>query len=228
MTYKEICREFDKINRDYFLRTIHKTDEKKIRQYLRNHRDEKNVYFKPVICRVDNNSQYITIPHTPDYNTYKKVGLHGRSCLVFSNRHGLNTVMLGGERDEFYLIITSHFYNRFNERLFHDESASKMDLIIQCLNCINYFVLSPFPLENHPNNYIGVTEELIVFAERVEHNIVLVKTCVTSEQLFSSREGKANSLKEDLIEYIKYWEQVQQHYLNASRKRIKLLRLHNI
>lgn len=219
MTYQEICREFDRIKDEFFLRSIHKTDERKIRQYMRAHRDEQIVYFKPVSCRVDNTSHFVTIPFSYGYKDYKSVGLHGRYFLIYKNRHGLNTVMTAGYHNEFHIFITSHFYQRYNERLLHDDSASKMDLIPQCIINADFFVFKPFPVEGNPNNYIGVTQELIVFAERIEEHILIVKTCVTSEQAFASREKAASLLYDDLIEYSNSWNEIVKHYNNTVIKK---------
>ena len=79
--------------------------------------------------------------------------------------------------------------------------------------------MTPFPTKKIPNNLIGVTDDVIIFGERIATNIILAKTCITRDMLFSSQIEATDMLDEGIQFMIEDRERLKQYVLeNKSGK----------
>ena len=226
MTYEEICQEFEKIQRLYKDRLSVKLNLRKNRRYIQMNRYKGSDCLLPVSCKVDTNTSVHALLTAHSY-TSNKAGITAKFILSYINKHGINAVIKGGIFDDFYIVITSHFFNRYNERFLHEKSDSKYDIIFKCINKTDNFIMKPFPIKSNQNNYIGVTEDVITFADRIHSNILLMKTCISSDMLFSNQIKITDELTDDLKDFSKYRKELKDNYLahlkltskRASRKR---------
>ena len=223
MSYEEICREYNRIHDIYYTRLQSKLspdgkDVHKIRRFMLKHKDSTDVLFKPIKFTVDTNTNFYAIPKIPDYKFLMKKGPTAMTFLTYMCSYGLMALMRVGYNDNEYLFATSHFFDRFAER-FLKKDVSKTESICQFFANNTNFIMTSFPTKDNPNNLIGVTDEVIIFGERIASNITFAKTCITRDMLFSSQIGATDMLDENIKFMIEDRERLRQYVLeNKSGK----------
>lgn len=191
MSYEDLCREFDKIHREFFPR-IQKRMERdgaecaKIRRFMLKHKSWQNVLFPAITYQVDNNTTFCAIPHIHDYSTFKKIGPTCVTFITYVDKHGMNALVRGGDFDNKYFIITSHFFDRYMQR-FLNTQISKIDAIAEFFANNGCALMTPHPTAKQPNNMIGTANDIVFFGEKLTDTIAIMKTCITREQLFDDQ-----------------------------------------
>ena len=107
MSYKELCREYDRIHEKYYLRaekrlSIGGDDYNLIRRYMIKHRTQQNVLGKPLTFKVDNNTTFYAVPVISDYRTFCNIGPCAITFLTYNLGGGLNAIIRGGSNDNKY------------------------------------------------------------------------------------------------------------------------------
>lgn len=202
MTCEEICREYDKIHREFYAKLEIRLDwdshtTSKIRRYLLAHKNARDVLFKPIKFKVDESTNYYAIPKIPDLKFFEKNGPSAMTFLTHTNSQGVMAVMRMGYHDDEYFFATRHFFDRFIER-FLKEEVSKTEAICQFFANNTNFVMTPFPIQDNPNNLIGIADEVVFFGESISPKILLVKTCITREMLHSGQFDARDLLDESI------------------------------
>ena len=198
MSYKELCREYDRIHEKYYLRaekrlSIGGDDYNLIRRYMIKHRTQQDVLGKPLTFKVDNNTTFYAVPVISDYRTFCNIGPCAITFLTYNLGGGLNAIIRGGSNDNQYAFIRPHFFDRYIER-FKDDEISKTKAIVEFITNNTVFIVKPYPTEKHPNNMIGSINDVIYFCEMPSDNITIIKTCITREQLKGSQTEIAQEL----------------------------------
>ena len=205
MSYEELCREFDKIHREFFPRFQKRMERDgaecaKIRRFMLKHKSWQNVLFPAMTYQVDNNTTFCSIPLIHDYSTFKKIGPTSVTFITYIDKHGTNAVVRGGSYDNQYFIITSHFFDRYMQR-FLNTKISKIDAIAEFFANNGSFLMVPHPTTKNPNNMIGTANDIIFFSERLTDQISIMRTCIMREQLFDSQTHSAEMLDKIMAEY---------------------------
>lgn len=94
MTCEEICREYDKIHREFYAKLEIRLDwgsytTSKIRRYLLAHKNARDVLFKPIKFKVDESTNYYAIPKIPDLKFFEKNGPSAMTFLTHTNNQGV-------------------------------------------------------------------------------------------------------------------------------------------
>ena len=55
--------------------------------------------------------------------------------------------------------------------------------------------MTAYPFKEYPYNMFGLTKDVVLLAESLDHNITLIKTCVTKDMLFSKQELMESALE---------------------------------
>ena len=164
------------------------------------HKTLQNVLFSPVTYQVDNNTTFCSIPLIQDYNTFKKIGPTAVTFITYINKHGMNAVVRGGNFDNQFFFITSHFFDRYMER-FLNKQISKIEAIAEFFANNGSFLMTPHPTKNNPNNMIGTSNDIVFFSERLSDTISIMRTCITREQLFDDQTHSTELLDEIVSEF---------------------------
>ena len=194
MTYKEMAYEYARMYKDHLMMdTFNRMNNqngplyKHYRRYMIKHRQQKNVCFKPIIEDLDANSKFVSIPMTPDYKCFCKHGIGAAAFLVYRHHSGLLAFELLGFNYMSLIIYTHHFFDRYVERFLHGEETSRIDTICKFIKNNRNLTLSPYPFKEYPYNMLGLVNEVVLFGESIDHNITLLKTCVTKDMLFDKQ-----------------------------------------
>ena len=218
MTYEEICREYNRIHDIYYPRITSKmrpdgTECAKIRRYLLKNKNLQNVLFHPVTYQVDNNTTFCSIPLIKDYNTFKRIGPTIVTFITYINKYGMNAVVRGGNYDNLFLFVTSHFFDRYMER-FLDTKLSKIEAIAEFFANNGSFVMTPHPTKKNPNNMIGTSNDIVFFSERLSDTISIMRTCITREQLYDNQTNSAEQLDKLIDEFDAERETLRKYIVN--------------
>lgn len=182
------------------------------------HRKMTDVFFKPIIFEVDASTNYYAIPRIPDYKFFMKKGPTAVTFLTYNIGHEITSVVRVGIHDDIYLFVTSHFIDRFIERHLKTQ-VSKIDAVCQfVVNNIN-FTMTSYPIENKPNNYIGVSDEVIFFGESYAPNIVVARTCITREMLFNNQLSSTDILDQGFEIVLKYRDDLKKLMVSPDTKK---------
>ena len=202
MSLEEICHEYDTIHEHCFPKLKDRLadgqrESNKIRRFMLRHKNCSNVILKPLTLKIKDHTTFYGVPIIPDYSFFKKKGPSVITFMTYYNLHGLMAVARGGNYDNEYIFATKHFFDRFVARCLKAET-DESEVLCQFFANNSNLVMMPHPTMRQLNNIIGVTEEVVFFAERITDKITLMKTCITREMLFDSQKHKAESLDDDI------------------------------
>lgn len=214
MTYEELCREFDKVHREFFPRVQERMKRdsaecSKIRRFMLKHKTWKNILFPAITYQVDNNTTYCSIPQVLDYSSFKKIGPTCVTFITYVDKHGMNALVRGGDFDNKYFIITSHFFDRYMQR-FMNAQISKIDAIAEFFANNSCALMMPHPTAKHPNNMMGTANDIVFFGEKLTETVAIMKTCITREQLFDNQTQSTEMLDEIMQEFDAEREKLKQ------------------
>lgn len=218
MTYEEICREYNRIHNIFFPRFQDRMRKDgavyaKMRRFMLKHKTLQNVLFSPVTYQADNNTIFCSIPFIQDYNTFKRIGPTAVTFITYINKHGMNAVVRGGNYDNQFYFITSHFFARYMER-FLNRQISKIEAIAEFFANNDSFLMTPYPTKDNPNNMIGTSNDIVFFSERLTDTISIMRTCITREQLFETQIQSTELLDEIAVEFDVEREKLKQFIVN--------------
>ncbi len=202
MTYKEMGYEFVRMYKSHLMMdTFNRLNNKngpyynQYRRYLIKHRQQKNVWFQPIIEELDANSKFISIPMSPGYKVFCKHGIGAVDFLVFKHHTGLIALIIMGVYAVSVAIFTSHFFDRYVERFLHGKETSRIETICRFMKNNRDLPMTAYPFKEYPYNMFGLTKDVVLLAESLDHNITLIKTCVTKDMLFSKQELMESALE---------------------------------
>lgn len=220
MTYEEICREYNRIHDIYFPRVQSKMRKdgalcSDIRRLMIKHKSLKNVLFAPLIHQVDNTTTFCAIPKVHDYKTFTRIGPIALTFITYLNKYGMNAVVRGGNYDNNFAILTSHFFERYMDR-FIGKKISKIEAIGEFFANNESFIMTPHPTKDKPNNMIGCANDVVFFSEALSDTITIIKTCITREQLFETQTQSAELLDKLTDEFDVEREFLKQYIVKQS------------
>lgn len=224
MTYEDICRDYDKIHDIYYSkvkdRLVRDGQEiNKIKRYIRKKGKPENLVFTyPYI--VDEATTFYALAIVPDYNSFKKHGPVLMTFITFRNSHGLNAIIRGGDSDNEYIIAYDHFFKRFIERFLKQEMPVE-EVIPQFIANNSNVALASCPSNKYPNNIMGITNDVVIFAERVTPKVTLMKTCITRDMLYDDQKYPAEVLDINVDLVAEFREYILQRMMNAPTGQLK-------
>lgn len=160
------------------------------------------IYFNPIEYETKKGNKYLIFIEArckKDCNSF----LYTIICIY--NKSGLNAVMLNSNNTiaSNITIYSPHFFSRYRTRFLKDEKISTLDVIKR------YFKINPtaYPSDVEDSNSLALTcNEGVLFGKISDRNVVVVKTYVSFDMLYSSQ----NDFKEACLEaLIKYREEIQ-------------------
>lgn len=224
MTYEEICREYDRIHDIYYSKVKKRLDWdspeiNKIKRYVRKKGKEENLVFT-YPYKVDKATTFYSLAIVPDYNCFKKRGPLINTFITFRNSHGLNAIIRGGDLDNEYIIAYDHFFKRFIERFLKQEMPIEEVIPLFIANNSNV-ALASCPSTKYPNNIMGITNDVVIFAEKVAPKVTLMKTCITRDMLYDDQKYPAEVLDINVDLVAEFREYILQLMMNAPSGQFK-------
>jgi len=224
MTYEELCRDYDRIHDIYFSRVQSKLDRdsqeiNKIKRYVRKKGKPENLVFT-YKYKVDLSTTFFALVIVPDYNCLSKQGPIINTFITYRNSHGLNAIFRGGALDNEYVIAYDHFFRRFLERSLKQEMPIE-NAICQFIANNSNFALALCPSKKYPNNVMGITNDVVVFAEQVAPKVTLMKTCITRDMLHGDQKYPAEVLDINVDLLAEYRAFILQRMMNGAASQFK-------
>ena len=215
MSYLDICKEYQKIiktyqKRCYFLYMPGTQKYKAIHRYMVKNKPASTHYFKTIEMKVDANTMFYCRPRASSYREFKKLGLHLDSHIIFRYKGNMMALTLTGTYGQYYMFYTGHFMDRYNERFLNNE-FTKHDAFIHFLSNHVHILYTQAHDISDIGDMIGVSENLIAFAEMIGTNVLLIKTCITPEMMYKQQ----NNIAERLIKLIEEAQQRSKVYNEA-------------
>jgi len=207
MTHQEIVADFQNTLSKHRDNIVAKMDKIVRRFFLRNggrNKSKKNVSFKAICQKVDNNSTLWVIPVCPDYKTFERLRPPTIFYLIFHKDNKLCVLTEAanflGERK--YNFFTKHLFDRYIERYL----SGKVNHQIDFMDAVKHFlehnpniVRVPCKMPRYPtNNYIAATDTGgIITGKEIDSSIMEYKTYYGQEklkddQLMSALNSKCN------------------------------------
>lgn len=217
MTYEDLCRDYDRIHDIYYPRLLNKLDRdgqeiNRIKRYVRKKGKPENLVFT-YTYKVDLSTTFYALVIVPDYNCLNKKGPVVNTFITYGYGSDLNAMFRGGPSDNDYIIAQSHFFVRFIDRSLKQEMPME-NAICQYIANNSNLVLTPFPSPKYPKNIMGITSEVVVFAEQVAPRVTLLKTCITREMLYDDQKYPAEVLDINVELLAEFREYILQRMMN--------------
>ncbi len=189
MSLEEKAKEYDRIHDAIFPKIWRRIDISKIHRYIVKHKHASDIWLTDLKMRykVDNNVTFIAIPYIKDYKTFKAKGPTINCYLFYIEPEGRYTLVRGGQSDNLYDFYTPHLIDRYRERFLTDKLQNKDYATLDFLKSAKNGVPLHLPTKKFPNNYIKATTKGLIFGEKINDRIMLYKTFITKEQLFSNQ-----------------------------------------
>ena len=224
MTYEELCRDYDWIHDIYYPRLKNKLKRdgqeiNRIKRYVRKKGKPENLVFT-YTYKVDLNTTFYALVIIPDYNCLNKQGPIINTFITYRNSHGLNAIFRGGALDNMYVIAYDHFFRRFLERSLKQEMPIENAICHFIANNSN-FALTLCPSKKYPNNVMGITNDVVVFAEQVAPNVTLMKTCITRDMLHGDQKYPAEVLDINVDLLAEFRTFILQRMMNGAASQFK-------
>lgn len=224
MTYEDICRDYDRIHDIYYSRIKNKLDRdgqeiKKIKRVIRKKGKPENQVFI-YSSKVDFNTTFYALVIVPNYNCFNKRGPVINTFMTYRNSFSLNVVIRGGALDNEYLIAHNHFFVRFIERSLKQEMSIDQAILQFVANNSN-FALAHFPSKKYPKNVMGITNDVVIFAEQVAPKVTLMKTCITRDMLYADQKYPAEVLDIGVDLLAEFRETILQRMMNNPKGQLK-------
>jgi len=224
MTYEDICRDYDRIHDIYFTRLINKLDRdgqeiNKIKRIVRKKGKPENLVFT-YTYKVDLTTTFYALVIVPNYNCLNNQGPIINTFITYRNRFGLNLIFRGGPLDNEYIIAYDHFFRRFMERSLKQEMPIENAMCQFVANNSN-FALMPCPSKKYPKNVMGITSDVVVFAELVAPKVTLMKTCITRDMLHDDQKIPAEVLDINVDLLAEFRAFILQRMMNGATGQLK-------
>jgi hypothetical protein len=203
MSYEDIARIYDKVQKEHLPRLRNRIDENigKYRRHLLQHKNEHDIFFKRIEIKIDQNTFYEVIPFSHGWNFFQKERIiQCREYLLYINNRGIHAVTRGGYQDDLYLFVTAHFLDRYRERCLSDMTLEKRDVLEEFIKRDSNFSPIDFPLPDKPNNKLCVTDRGVIFIDIITPNILMANTFITKEKLRNGQLDAAAKSEIGLIE----------------------------
>jgi len=193
MTHQEIVADFQKILSKHRDKIVAKMDKIVRRFFLQKggrNKSKKEVSFKAISQKVDNNSTLYVIPVCPDYKTFERMRPQTIFFLTFFKDNKLCVLSEAanflGERK--YNFFTKHLFDRYIERYLSDKVNHKIDLMDAVKHFLEHnpnIVRVPCKMPRYPtNNYIAATDTGgIITGKEIDSSIMEYKTYYGQEKL---------------------------------------------
>lgn len=208
MTYEEIIAEY---NKDWFSelgdKVLHIMSDNKYRRYIiKNLREEKHVYFKPIFITSRRGNNYILHISTKGLADFKKNDLMFILYMYYRQKDGIHVAM-ANRRTSFYsetqfTFYTSHLFDRYRERELKDIHISKMDTIIECMkwNCTLYH--KSVDCEKYPDSIFSVSPFGVLLGTNLGNRNVLMRTYLPFDLLKGNQNNDKEELRDLVLQYM--------------------------
>lgn len=191
----------------------------RIRRYVRKKGKPENLVFT-YTYKVDLSTTFYALVIVPDYNCLNKRGPVVNTFITYDIGSELKAMFRGGPSDNDYVIARSHFFERFIERSLKQEMPIQ-NAICQYIANNSNVVLTPFPSKKYPHNIMGITSDVVVFAEQVAPKVTLMKTCITRDMLYGDQKYPAEVLDINVDILAEFRALILQRMMNGASGQFK-------
>ena len=226
MTYEEICREYDKIEKVYTSRVNTKIFNGKIRRYMIKHKNATDIVFPAVTCRVDNNTNFHGIPIVYNYQFFINSGIARVYILTHrSTKHGFFAmrVMEEPNHKKLYFVITEHFIDRYEER-FLKSGMNREEITCRFFAKNMTFTFVDAPTQNNPSSLMVLGDEIVLLAERPYPSVIINNTCLTKKMLFKEQKEMRKLLDVDYQRIVEYRERLRETLMKKQTGPFRITR----
>lgn len=212
MTYNDIIAEY---NKDWYSELEDKvnritTDNKYRRYIIKNLKDEKHVYFKPIFLTSKRGNKYVLHISTKGLSDFKKYGIMYLLYMYYRKSDGIHVAMsnrqLLNQTKADFMFYTPHLFDRYREREMKNIHIPKMDAIIECMkwNCTLYHKY--VDCEKYPNSMFSVSPYGVILGTDLCDGNKLLKTYLPFSMLKGNQNYDKDDLRHSVLEYMDNWQ----------------------
>lgn len=197
MSFQEIANKYDVIFSDMMT----KFNPSPYHRYLIKNKKATNVIFKTRKRKIDDNSYVLIIPIALSYKDFMEHGMKFSLFLVYGTSKGNMTMSKGWSckiNAHFYAFYTSHFFDRYRERLLKDLSIPKDEVIAEFFKR-NTSTATEYFKEGYKDakkSFFMVAKEGVSLGICVDTNKLLFKTFIDFDSLSKNKQEESNYLGE--------------------------------
>ena len=211
MSYQEIARRFDVIYDDV-KRSI---NSQPYRRFFIKNKNATNVTFQPKRRTIDENTYAIILPMSLSYKDFMTNGLKGEIYLIYGTRKGRILVSKGWSckiKAYTYTFYTSHFFDRYRERVLKDLTKPKDEVMIEffkrntCSTC--EYINDGY--KESERSFFTVTNEGVALGVCIDTNKNLYKTFIDYDSLSKNKQKESESLARNFKQYYDMMTKIRQ------------------
>lgn len=195
MSYQEIARRFDMIYDD----VNQSINSQPYRRFFIKNKKATNVTFQPKRRTIDENTYAILVPMSLSYRDFMTNGLKGATYLIYGTSKGKMLVSKGWSckiNAYTYTFYTSHFFDRYRERVLKDLTKPKDEVMMQFFKRNIYSVCEYFNngYKDAERSFFTVTNEGIALGVCIDSNKLLYKTFIDYDSLSRNKQEESDYL----------------------------------
>lgn len=211
MSYQEIARRFDII----YDEVNQSVNQSPYRRFFIKNKKATNVTFTPKKRTIDENSYAILVPMSLSYKDFMTNGLKGATYLIYGTKNGKMLVSKGWSckiNGFTYAFYTSHFFDRYRERVLQDLSMPKDDAMMEFFRRNIYSACEYFKdgYKGAETSFFTITNEGVALGVCIDSNKLLYKTFIDYGSLSRNKKEESESLSGMFKEYGGMMERMRQ------------------